>query len=200
MTTRQWLAPFAVGLLVAGVTACGGASRTTSDSTNATVGSGSSRAEAYDLQDADNDPDDRRTPGYVNDEESLFPTYGRGASPADTRAIATLVKRYLAAATSDEGTMACSLLDATLVRELAAAGSGEGSGDSCATALPALFMRQHPRTTAADVATMTVISVHVKGDVGLAELGFRTLPEQELIAEREGHTWKIDALLGNYMP
>ena len=78
---------------------------------------------------------------------------------------------------------ACSLLDATLVRELFAASSGEGSGDSCATALPALFIGQHPPTTPADVATMTVISVHVKGNVGLAELGFRTLPEQELIVE-----------------
>ncbi|HXQ01079.1 MAG TPA: hypothetical protein VN845_13570 [Solirubrobacteraceae bacterium] len=206
---RPLLAPLAAGLLASGLAACGGAGRTTggsassgssssapSTAVSATATLGSYRPGAYDLQDGDNDPDDRRAPGFVNDEESLFATYGRGASPADTRAIATLVKRYLSAAASGDGAKACAFLDAPLARELVAAGSKE----SCATVLPALFERQHPRLTASDVATMAVISVHVKGNVGLAELGFRTLPEQELIAEREGHIWKIDALLGNYMP
>ncbi len=42
---------------------------------------------------------------------------------------------------------------------------------------------------------MTVIKVYVKGTLGVAELGFRKTPEQELIVEREGGTWKVDAPL-----
>lgn len=213
MTMRPWLAPLAAGLFASGLTACGGASHATGASTRGGSGTGapssesttaalrSSRPGAYDLRDGDDDPDDHREPGFVNDDESFFPTYGRGASAADTRVIATLVKRYLAAATAGNGAKACSLLDATLAHELGAAGSEDGDdAKQCATTLPTLFEHQQPRLTAAEVATMTVISVHVKGNLGLAELGFRTLPEQELIAEREGRTWKIDALLGNYLP
>ncbi len=197
MTMRPWLAPLAAGLLACGLGACGGSSDRAPASTSAVAGT---RGGVYDTQDGDNDPDDRRAPGFVNDEESLFPTYGRGASPADARTIASLVKRYLAAAAAGDGATACSLLDATLLRELGEAGDERGDEAECAKILPSLFERERPRLSAADVATMTVISVHVKGRLGLAELGFRTLPEQELIAEREGREWKIDAPLGNFMP
>jgi hypothetical protein len=42
--------------------------------------------------------------------------------------------------------------------------------------------------------------VRVKADLGLAVIAFKTTPESEIVLEREGHTWKIDALFGGYMP
>jgi len=46
---------------------------------------------------------------------------------------------------------------------------------------------------------MVVISVHAKGNLGLAVLGFRRVPESEILVEREGSSWKIDALFDSEM-
>lgn len=194
---RRSLTLLAAGLLGTGAAACGSTHHAASPKPTL-----ASSSHGYLPSDADNDSDDKPSQGFENDDESLFATYGSGASAADTRDIGQLVKSYLAAATAGDWTKACSLLDTTLTQGFVEAGaqSTSAGGKACAQSVSLLFAHENPRLTSSDVATMTVISVHVKGNVGLAELGFRTLPEQQLIVEREARAWKVDAVLGNYLP
>jgi hypothetical protein len=147
--------------------------------------------------DGDHDNDDEpHATAAVNDDVGLFKAYGKTASPADTRQITALVKAYYAAALAGDAAKACSLLHADLAAELAAqqvqpVHSGLGT---CARSMSALLVQQHPQLVADEVPTMLVTSVHVKRDVGLAVLGFRRMPEGEIVLQHEGKTWKLDAL------
>jgi hypothetical protein len=170
-------------------TGCGGASEK--------ANTASAASKSYLHEDGDNDLDDEPNSKAENDDESLFADYGTGASAADTRAIAALSKRYFSAAAAGKGASACALLIPAVAQGLAesAAQSSGHSRGSCVSSITPMFRQQHRRLVAEDVVTMTVIKVYVKGNLGLAELGFRKTPEQELIVEREGGTWKVDAPL-----
>lgn len=183
---RPWLTVLATALLVATTVGCGHASKAT--------GSRTVTSRGYDRLDGDTDEDDEHPLTAGNDDSSLFSTYGTSASPADSRVIGALVKRYFAAAAASNGAAACALLDVTLAHQLV---EGEPSSGDCARALSLQLVRQHELLAADDVATMTVIYVHVKGSLGLAALGFRKAPEQQIIVEREGGEWKVDALVGS---
>lgn len=192
------LAAMAAALLGTGAAACGSAHQTASTKSTPTSSAG-----GYLTNDADNDSDDNPKQGFENDDNSLDVIYGNGANASDTRAVGVLVKSYLTAAAAGNWTDACALLDKTLAQTFTQAGgqnNGTNAISTCAQSVSRLFANEHPHLTSSDVATMTVFSVHVKGNVGIAELGFRTLPEQQLIVEREGSAWKVDAVLGNYLP
>ena len=115
--------------------------------------------------------------------------------------MSTLVKSYYAAAAAGDATKACSLLVASFAAGLATSQvqSAPGTRGTCSASMSRLLRQLHQRLVADDIATMMVTSVHVKGKVGLAALGFRTMPEGEILVEREGHVWKIDALLDGEM-
>ncbi|MGC2374858.1 MAG: hypothetical protein WA484_13380 [Solirubrobacteraceae bacterium] len=211
---RRSLALLATGLLGLTAVACGGTSKTTSSisasphdagpsgGSAATSASGASQPSGYLKDDGDADGDDGQNPANApNDDLAFLATYGHGASPADMRAVTTLVKSYYAAAAAGEAARACSLLDSTLAAGLASGQSQapHGPRDRCAASMAPLLRQQHQRLTAEDPATMTVIGVHVKGNLGLAVLGFRTMPEAVIVVEREGSMWKIDALFDNNM-
>jgi hypothetical protein len=208
------LAPLAAALLGVSVSACG-ANRGThpiypvSPRTGPTHYATTSPANAtsvddYLKNDGDKDFDDvqhdRGNP--ENDASILFEPFDGRANPTDTRAVRTLVKSYYAASAAVNGAKACSLLDANLAIGVGAdqARSGGSAGNRCAVSMSLLLEQQHKQLIAENVATMTVTSVHVKGNLGVAALGFRRMPESEILVEREGHTWKIDALFGGDMP
>jgi hypothetical protein len=200
----------AAALLAVTILACGETTSKVKDSSSpATSAAGSTTASSraapsggYLRIDGDQDDDDRaHASPAVNDDRELFETYGKSASPADTRAVRKLVQSYYAAALAADGATACSLLHANLAANLAhAAGpdprksSRESAREACVRFMSTLLAQQHQRL-ADGVPTMLVTSVHVKGDVGLAVLGFRSMPEAEIAVEREGHQWKVDALL-----
>ncbi|HTA15893.1 MAG TPA: hypothetical protein VK781_13640 [Solirubrobacteraceae bacterium] len=123
--------------------------------------------------------------------------YGGEASEADTRAVTAVIRKYYAAAAAEDGQAACQLLYSSLATGLAE-GVG-GGGKTCPAAISVLFKQQHSHIVADDVPTMVVISVHAKGNLGLAVLGFRRVPESEILVEREGSSWKIDALFDSEM-
>lgn len=211
---RPLLALLITALLGLTTVACGGASKSpgstsptsptsgSTDSSTTTVAS-SAESSGYLKNDGDNDNDDLRHPVKAeNDDRMLLVTYGHKADPADTRSVTTLVKSYYAASTAGEGMKACSLLYSSLAVGLAD-GQGQSAGgatDACAKPMSLLLKQQHQRLAVEDASTMTVIGVYVKGDVGLVVLGFRASPESEIIVEREGHTWKIDALFDSDVP
>jgi hypothetical protein len=156
---------------------------------------------SYFKNDGDHDTDDDRSYGKEapDDARAVLAEYGSEAGQADERAIAALVKSYYAAAAAGDGAKACSLLTRSLAATLAES-SGRSAGKGCAAPLSRLFEQQHTHLLADDVATMVVTAVHIKGNAGLAVLGFRRAPEGSTIVEREGGAWRINALLDNEMP
>jgi hypothetical protein len=201
-------------LLVVAADACGGTGEVTGSTPRpsqnapptgiavATAPSHAARFGSYLKNDGDKDSDDARHPmNAPNDDQVLFATYGKKASPADARAVTSLVKRYYTAAAAGDGATACSLLHSSIATGLAASRSqaGQGVRDTCATSMSLLLKQQHQHLIAEDAATMVVTRVLTKGDIGLAMLGFRTVPESQIVIEREGHTWKVDALFDSYV-
>lgn len=202
----------AVALLSAAMAGCGGSGKGTSSAPagahSAGLGAGAAKTipspaappGGHLKEDGDQDGDDRpRSRGAESDDRSFLATYGHTASPSDAGAIRRLVKSYYAAATAGDAAQTCSLLASSLVAGLAGIQQQptRPARGTCAASVAPLLRQQHQRLIAEEVATMVVISVHVKGNLGLAVLGFRTMPEAAIIVEREGHTWKIDALADN---
>jgi hypothetical protein len=151
-------------------------------------------AGGYLKNDADDDGDEKHR--QPNDNALFLATYGKRADQADMRAVTALIKRYYATAAAGDGAKACPLLYSTL-----ATGLTEGQGHSvrsaskaCAAIVSRLLEQQHERLAGDDVATMVVVDVHVKGDLGVAVLGFRTVPMSTMLLKRERGAWKIDAL------
>lgn len=200
LKVRPLLALFAA-LLGATAVGCGGggkgASSTSLAAHNATVSSRTVPSGGYLKNDGDADEDDKHpSDRALQDDQSLFLTYGGKASPTDTRTITALVKSYLSASAAGDGAKACSLLAANLAIGLGASQgqSAQGARGTCAAAMSRLLEQQREQLAAEDVPTMVVTGVHVKGDAGLAIIGFRTMPESEIVLQREGSTWKVSAL------
>jgi hypothetical protein len=209
------LALLATALLGLGMTACGGAAATTPPSPlsptagttdEATAGPpthvGSSSGYLKNDGDKDSDDAERDRASPEGDASIIFAPFGHRASTADARAVTNVVKSYYAASAAQDGAKACSLLTASLALGVGAdhAGSVGIARERCAASMSLLLKQQHRQLVADDVATMVVTSVHVKGNLGVAALGFRAMPESELLVEREGHAWKIDALFAGLMP
>jgi hypothetical protein len=181
-------------------------SHTTGPTDDATAGppTHGGSATGYLKNDGDKDFDDaehdRGNP--EGDASALFAPFGHRASPADAQAVTRLVRSYFAASAADDGAKACSLLAASLARGVGPdpGRSTGGVRSGCAASMSLLLEQQHRQLIAEDVATMVVTRVHVKGNLGVAALGFRRVPESEILVEREAHTWKIDALFAGDMP
>jgi hypothetical protein len=209
MKAMALLAMFA---LTGGMLACGGTkddpasgARASSNAATTSGGGGgnpsgvSASTEApgsYLESDGDSDHDEHEK-GLTSDDKTGILVRGHRASRADTRAIATAVKSYYVAATRGDVTRGCSLLASSLATAIA---EGEGQPATCAAALSGLFKQLHERLAAEDFTTMVVTGAYVDGTAGLATLGFRTMPESEIVVQRQGHTWKIDGLSDSTIP
>jgi hypothetical protein len=212
MTKAMIALPLTIGVLT--TCGCGGARyganlRVQPSSAAATVdGAGNSAAHVsspggYLKNDGDKDADDSSgNKGGVNDDKALLATYGGPAHPSDRRAITTVVKSYYASAVREDGATACRLLSSNLVSGLVESQSELSQDElaTCPAALRLLFKRQHGQLIADEIPAMSVTAVNVKANVGLVTLGFRALPEAEILVSRERHAWKIDALLDSEMP
>ncbi|MGA9876674.1 MAG: hypothetical protein WBQ21_12790 [Solirubrobacteraceae bacterium] len=179
-------------LLGLGVAACG--------STSATIATSGSYLKKDGDKDFDDDGPQKKV--HTNDDAVLLAASGGEPGERTKQAITAVVKRYYAAAAAEDGATACSLLYSTLANAVASSQTVTASagGKTCAAAMSLLYKQQHVQLAADNVATMLVTGVHVKGNLGLAVLGFRTMPEGEILVELEGGAWKIDSLLDSLMP
>lgn len=187
----------AIYMLGCGITACGGTSGAPRSSSGApALANASSRVKpsaGYLKSDGDGDPDDRGQKQFSDDQKETL-ALAPSPSGAETRAIATMVRNYYAAATDEDGATGCSLLASSLATAISERQVADGGTKTCAMSLSVLFKQQHQRMAAEEPSTMVVTGVHVSGTLGLATLGFRAMPEAQIIIQREGDTWKIDAL------
>jgi hypothetical protein len=197
----------AIGTLSSGVLACANTRSAPSRGSSGSSGTDPGGAAAtttlavasrgsYLKSDADGDADDRPHSGPVPIDQNELPVMKYGASHTERRAIVAVVKSYFAAAAAADGKAGCQLIDSNLGTALGQEQTGLPAGDSgtCAATLSLLFKRQQGHFVAENPTTMVVTGVHVRGEESFVTLGFKTMPESDIILQHEGNAWKIDAL------
>jgi hypothetical protein len=165
------------------------------------VGSHTGSPAEYLKSDGDEDPDDE--PGRPGrDDQKILVAMRYGASSADRRAIASVVRSYYYDAAAANGAKGCLLLDSSLATAVAEepSQSPHVGASTCAASLSRLFEQQHLHLAEEEVSTMVVTGVHVNGTLGLSTLGFRAAIEAEIVLQREGRTWKMAALFDSPLP
>jgi hypothetical protein len=188
---KHLLILLAAAPLSLGVAACGGSGKGTNSAshtvsnTTPTGGAASSSIEGIPIEDS------HRL--YDGDDGPLI-NYGHKASAADQRMITALVTHYYAAAAHDDGARACSLLylpSAKTVEEDYNNVPRSMNAKTCDLVMSKLFKQNHHQGVI-DHATLKVLRVRVEYYEALALVHFATWPAaRQIIAEREGDTWKI---------
>jgi hypothetical protein len=220
---RRLLACLATVWLGVSICACGGAgthsgssirvsSAAASDTTTGTTSSVSSSIHSTIDNDndnaftkADNDSDnDNGAPGDDKNNNSVLYAF-HAASPADERAITSLIKRYYAVALAGQGAKACSMIYSTLAESvpedygLSPPGPPYMRGTTCPVVLSLMFKHFHTEL-AAELPKLEVARVRLQGHRGLAVLHFGKVPQRQLQVAREGHVWKLASLLDSELP
>jgi ketosteroid isomerase-like protein len=150
--------------------------------------------------DNDRDPDDRGKSISNDDEAELVSAQRYGSTVAERAAIGQVVKTYYRAASAGDGAAGCVLLAQPLASSLPPSQASHGSRQTCPQSLSRLFAAQRSHLVAEDAPTMVLTGVHVHGDVAFVTLGFRAMPEGELLLQREGRDWKLNALFDSGLP
>jgi hypothetical protein len=214
---RLLLVLFATGLLGICLAACGSADKGASPSTHdsaastaaktvavSTVPSHAPPAPVQTKTDADKDNDSGAIAADEKNNSSVL-DLGHAASASDQRAIAALIKRYYAAALAENGAKACSMLYSTIAESvpedygISPPSQPYMRGTTCPAVLTLLFKHYHPQI-ALEYPKLEVARVRLVEHQGIAVLHFGALPERQISVGREGHTWKLKALLDGAMP
>jgi hypothetical protein len=131
--------------------------------------------------------------------------FGRAAGASDARQITALVKRYYAAGLAEDGAKACSMIYSTLEEAVpedygqSPPGQPYMRGTTCPVVLSLMFKHFHHQLTV-QVPLLKVSRVRLDEHHGLAVLRFGGMPERQIPVAREGHVWKIEALLDSELP
>jgi hypothetical protein len=181
---RTLLGAFAVGLLMLCLVACGEANKSSGSTTTAST--------------SKNDRDDD---GDHNDDDGSVLNFGQAADAAEMRTLVTLVTDYFAAASTEDGAKACSLLMPFVAESVVENLSHDRgmSGKTCAAVMSKLFA-QHHSELAAKSATLKFYAVRVEPNKALAVLSFSSPalpPEVRVLIERRDSSgnWRILMLL-----
>jgi hypothetical protein len=203
VTAKSLIALVAITLLGGAIAGCGNASKSASsaaqtspdDTTTAgTAGGTAGRATASSKNSFDPDHDD-----YITE------NFGHAASEADKRTITAIVRSYYVAAVAGDGGKGCPMILPSLARAIPHDYGRSPSlpslhGSTCATVMAKLFELYH-RRLAADLASMVVKRVRVKGNTAFVLLAFSTTPEPRVITmKREGGVWRFTELLDIPLP
>jgi hypothetical protein len=200
---RGMLVPAALVLAGTCVNACGHAGDGAfSGSSVQTVGATLPQPAIYRDPDYDSDsyPGERDEDNPSENKTSLF---GRAANVAESRAIATLVKRYYAAAAARDGVGACRLMYATFAESVAEdygnPNAGSGS-ESCARTASRLFASLGS-SLRAESATLRVVAARVRNRVAAVVLRFGGQPGVRYFELRlERGAWKVNRLMAAERP
>lgn len=200
----------AVALLSLGGSACGGTGRSMTSTgassaltTNASpADSTTNTASTEDYTKVDKDKDNDVTAPY-DDKANPELVYGHTASATDRRAVTKLIKQFYTSAAVGDGTKACSMLLSSIVEAIvedyghgSAGPAYLSSGTNCPAIMGLLFKHFHTQLTA-ELPRLRVTHVRLVEHHGLAILSFGRLPERQIPVGREGHSWKVKALLDN---
>jgi hypothetical protein len=209
---KSLLAQMAIVSLGFCLASCGGTSKGASSSATVATTVAVSRtpsnappAPAKTKADADKDNDINLSASSDDKNNNSTLRFGHAANATDTKAITVLVKRYYAAADAEDGAKACSMLYSTLEESVpedygqSPPGQPYMRGTTCPAVLTLLFKHEHPQL-ALELPRLEVARVRLVEHHGLVVLRFGTLPERQLTVAREGHIWKVEALLDSEVP
>jgi hypothetical protein len=154
-------------------------------------------------KDGDNDSDNS-THSYFDSDDASVRSFGRAASEADGKTIATLVRRYFRAADAADGAKACAMIVPTFAKSVPETlgrppGPPFARGATCGAVMSKVFAH-YRRQLAAHAPALRVSSVRVRGNEGVAVLAFKHLPGRQLHVARAGGVWMIDGLLDIELP
>lgn len=145
----------------------------------------------------DHQPSDARE-GYRDADDLDSLRVGIPESPANTRAIEALVRRYYAVAASGDGAKACAMMDRGFAESAPVAYGRFGppylrGGKTCAQIAMLEFKHDHSLISTKLVFT----AVHEESpNRAYALFGSTTSPASFIGADRENGVWKIGSLLG----
>jgi hypothetical protein len=152
----------------------------------------------------DEDTDDLYRSHRDSDDKSVR-RYGHEAKRGELLQVRRLVQLYYRAGAEEDGVRACAFVYRSLARSrnledavpkayVSAADSSLFRGASCAGVARALFAINH-QGLASGAGSVTVTSLRMKGDRGIALLAFKTMPELQIAVRRERGRWMVDRLL-----
>jgi hypothetical protein len=187
---RVFLTLLACSLLGTGAAGCGNSNGNTSSRSGSTTSGSRSTADAgtstVSKLDRDGDHDN-------NDDDSYVLGFGHVADAADNREITTLIRRYFAAAATNNGRQACSILT-PFVAEVVVEQYGHTPalrGGSCAQVMSKLFAHEH-RELVGKHDNLRVIRVGVEGDVARVGLEFPEIHTiRQIRMRRQGNRWTV---------
>lgn len=142
-----------------------------------------------------NRPSSENPPGYHDGDDSEIIGFGHPADTADKRVIASLVRRYYAAAVAGDGRSACGLMYPQTERFVPAIYGWSGTrsrGHTCPTVMSNLFGENHKSLA----GTFEVTDVYIKDDQAYALIGYPSHPTRYIHMLRRGGAWMIDDTLG----
>ena len=156
--------------------------------------------------DRDGDTDNPSGSVYDSDDTNLA-DYSHSAGPAQTLIVASLVRRYLAAAAAADGAKDCSMIPQSVTSEIVPVLGGPGEppysrGRTCAEILSKIF-RFYRKQLTVEARLLRVIRFGVNGYKGLATLAAKpgsAFPDRVLALQRTDGTWKIDGVLDQEQP
>jgi hypothetical protein len=205
------LALLAAAPLSLGICACGGAGTESTSASNvtsttaATTTSTSESAFAPTATKADSDKDDDVGAPYDDKSNDAVLNVGHAASAGDRHKIVALIQSYYKAALRGDGAKACTMIYSTLAESVpedygtSPPGPPYMRGTTCPAVLTLLFRHYHSQL-ALELPKLKVTRVRLEEHHGLAVLRSGTMPERQIPVAREGHVWKLSALLDSQLP
>jgi hypothetical protein len=135
------------------------------------------------------------------DDKATF-AYGHRPNATAMSAITNTVKRYYAAAATDNGAVACSLFPPSFASSIPE-DYGQAPGMSylrgaktCQTVMSMFFQHFHEQLAEA----ITVVEVRVQGSTAQVVLSSKTMRASSIFLARQGSSWKVQNLLGQPLP
>jgi hypothetical protein len=128
-------------------------------------------------------------------DDDAIEDFGKAADAAEEKAVASLVKRYYAAAAEGDGNKGCTMLF-SLLAESVVPDFGEPPGPpalrgkTCGAVLSKIFKQRH-RQFVADSAMLRVVGVRIMGKQGYALLKTAAFPRGSILLRRERTVWKL---------
>jgi hypothetical protein len=135
---------------------------------------------------------------YRDGDDVSISHFGHLASASEREAIASVLKRYYAAAAREDGESACRLMDPLFRRLVPTSYSHSGGaganyrGRTCATVMAQVFRENHAKLT----SIPEVLEALVKGSYAYAVVGSDSLTPHYLSMHRHHGTWTVEDALG----
>lgn len=195
-----------IALFGGSMTACGGASSPASSVAHTTTTAPASSREQPRLpsSDRDKDADSTGSGRYDSDDNSVL-GLGHAANASQKAQITTLIQLYYAAAAAQDGAKACSLLYSIYAESMpedygiSPPGPSYARGATCPAVLTAIFKHFHDQISV-KLPQLKVVRIRIRERQGIVVLSFGSMPERQMHVLREGHTWKMLALVDGELP